>query len=293
MIHEVLLAIDVGNTNVTVGAFQGEKLLNLWRLGTDPKKTADEYGAALRAVVGLNGSGTSKVVGVVYGSVVPALNPAFEGAAKRYFGVDAVAVTPESPVGIALKVDQPGEVGADRILNALAAIELVGAPAIVIDFGTATTFDCISAKGEYLGGAILLGPKMQAAALARCTAKLPEVDVVKPKKIIGTTTVGCIQAGLYHGYLGMLERVLEGSLEEMKPAARGKKIHVIATGGLAPLFMHDLKGVHRHMPDLTLQGLRLAFATLAGRNLVRPGRTHGRTAGVQKQTRNRAEVHKA
>ncbi len=273
MIHEVLLAIDVGNTNVTVGAFQGEKLLNLWRLGTDPKKTADEYGTALRAVVGLNGSGTSKVVGLVYGSVVPALNPAFEGAARRYFGVEAVAVTPESPLGLTLKVDQPSEVGADRILNSLAAIRLVGAPAIVIDFGTATTFDCISAKGEYLGGSILLGPKMQAAALARYTAKLPEVDVQKPKRVIGTSTVSCIQAGLYYGYLGMLERVLEGSLAEMKAAARGRKIHVVATGGLAPLFLTDLKGVQRHMPDLTLQGLRLAFESL-------------------KQTPNRAEVQR-
>lgn len=256
-----MLAIDVGNTNLTVGAFQGERLLNLWRLGTDPKKTADEYGAALRSIVGLNGGGSSKVGAVIYGSVVPALNPAIEGAARRYFGVEPIAVTPESPLGLKLKVEQPGEVGADRILNALAGVELVGTPCIVIDFGTATTFDCVSEKGEYLGGAILLGPKVAAAALARYTAKLPEVDVVKPERVIGTSTVHCIQSGLYYGYLGMLEKVLAGSVAELRRAARGK-VRVVATGGLAPLFLEDLPGVDSHMPDLTLQGLRLAYERL-------------------------------
>lgn len=255
-----VLAIDVGNTNLTVGAFQGEELQSLWRLGTDPKKTADEYGAALRSIVGANGSASSRIGAVIYGSVVPALNPAIEGAARRYFGVEPIAVTPDSPLGLRLKVEQPGEVGADRLLNALAAVELVGAPCIVIDFGTATTFDCISARGEYLGGAILLGPKAAAAALARYTAKLPEVDVVKPKRVIGTSTVSCIQAGLYHGYLGMLERVLKGSIAEMGK----RRIRVVATGGLASLFVDDLK-VDRHMPDLTLQGLRLAYERLGER----------------------------
>lgn len=266
-----MLAIDVGNTNLTVGAFQGERLQNLWRLGTDPKKTADEYGAALRSIVGLNGGGSSRVGAVIYGSVVPALNPAIEGAARRYFGVEPIAVTPESPLGLKLKVEQPGEVGADRILNALAAIELVGAPCIVIDFGTATTFDCISDKGEYLGGAILLGPKVAAAALARYTAKLPEVDVVKPAKVIGTSTVSCIQAGLYYGYLGMLEKVLAGSIGELKRSSRGK-VRVVATGGLAPLFLQDLPSVDRHMPDLTLQGLLLAYRRLrpSGARAARP-----------------------
>lgn len=260
----VLLAVDVGNTNVTVGAFRGARLLNLWRLGTDPKKTADEYGAALKAIVGFNGAGSYRVEGLVYGSVVPALNPAFEGAARRYFEVEPVQVTPRSRLGLPLKVDQPGEVGADRILNALAAIRLVGAPCIVIDFGTATTFDCVSARGEYLGGSILLGPKASASALARYTAKLPEVDVVRPRRYIGANTVDCIQAGLYFGYLGMLERVLAGSLAELRREPGGaRRIRVVATGGLAPLFLRDLEGVDRHMPELTLQGLRLAYESLS------------------------------
>ena len=273
-----LLAIDVGNTNITVGAFDGERLLKLWRLGTDPNKTADEYGSALKAIVSNDAGGPdprrrgpAEVEAVVYGSVVPALNPAIEGAARRYFGVEAVAVDASSPVGLRFKVEQPAEVGADRVLNALAAVRLVGKPCVVIDFGTATTFDCVSAKSEYLGGAILIGPKVAAAALARYTAKLPEVEVAKPSRVIGNSTVSCIQAGLYFGYLGMLERVLAGTLAELRPAKGREKVHVIATGGLAPLFLKDLKGVDRHMPDLTLQGLRLAY-------------------GLMKQSRNRRGV---
>ena len=195
-----LLAIDVGNTNITVGAFDGERLLKLWRLGTDPNKTADEYGSALKAIVSNDAGGPdprrrgpAEVEAVVYGSVVPALNPAIEGAARRYFGVEAVAVDASSPVGLRFKVEQPAEVGADRVLNALAAVRLVGKPCVVIDFGTATTFDCVSAKSEYLGGAILIGPKVAAAALARYTAKLPEVEVAKPLRVIGDSTVSCIQ----------------------------------------------------------------------------------------------------
>ncbi|MBI4423959.1 MAG: type III pantothenate kinase [Elusimicrobia bacterium] len=260
----MLLAADVGNTNVTIGAFQGERLLNLWRLGTDPKKTADEYGAALRAILSSNGGESDRVDAVIYGSVVPALNPALEGAARRYFGVEAIAVTPDSRLGLALKVEQPAEVGADRLLNVLAAARLVGAPCVVIDFGTATTFDCVSAKGEYLGGSILIGPKVAAAALARYTAKLPEVDIVKPPCAIGKSTVSCIQVGLYTGYIGMLDRVLAETLGELRRGGRSRP-RVVATGGLAGLFLKDLKGVDRHMPELTLQGLRLAYEILGSR----------------------------
>lgn len=263
----MLLAIDVGNTNVTVGAFEGGQLINLWRLGTDAKKTSDEYGVALSAVVNQGkaiAKGQNRVDAAIYGSVVPALNPVIESAVSTYFGIRAEAVTVKSPLGIKLKVDQPSEVGVDRLLNALAVAELHGKPAVVIDFGTATTFDCVSSRGDYLGGAILIGPKLAALALHEYTAQLPRVDVRPSKRIVGRNTVECIQSGLYFGYLGMIERVLRESLAEMGPAAR--KAKVVATGGLAGVFYKDLlkiKAGIEHAPDLTLQGLRIAHAKLA------------------------------
>lgn len=258
----MLLALDVGNTNITVGAFKGAKLLRTWRLATDLKKTSDEYGVALKA---LWPPAMSPVESAIYGSVVPGLDRVVMTAVKQYLGVEPKAVTYQSPVGIRLKVDRPQEVGVDRLLNALAVYRLHGGPAVVIDFGTATTFDCVSAGGDYLGGAILPGPNLAALALKEHTARLPEVAVAKPKRVIGKNTVECIQAGVYFGYLGMIERVLRETLREMGGAERSVK--VFSTGGLSGLFTNDLKGI-RQVPDLTLQGLRLAHESLAK---VHPG----------------------
>ncbi|MBI4052024.1 MAG: type III pantothenate kinase, partial [Elusimicrobia bacterium] len=253
----MLLAIDIGNTNVTVGAFQEEKLLELWRLATDKKKTVDEYGTTLLnciqhmkpqsgesnssrssgasnvpelregAVEGTSTLGSSgvpagtrsSVEGIALASVVPSLCPVFEQVSRKYFKMTPFVLTPRTPVGLELKVDHPDEVGADRILNALAAYRIYGGPAVVIDFGTATTFDCVSAKAEYLGGAILLGPKMMARALSEYTAQLPEVEIKKTERVMGKNTEECIQAGLFYGYLGMVEKVLEGTLREMEGAS--------------------------------------------------------------------------
>lgn len=256
----MLLAVDIGNSNVTVGAFpmQGKgALLKMWRLATDLQKTSDELGVALSAMVARERPG-EKVDAVVYGSVVPSLSPVVEAAVSSYFGVRALAVTHRSPLGLRLRVDRPAEVGVDRILNALAVARLYGAPAVVLDFGTATTFDCVSAAGDYLGGAILPGPRLAARALADHTAQLPQVEIRKPRKVVGTNTVECIQAGLYTGYLGMLERVLRDTLAEMRRKTR-RRIRVVATGGSAGLFAGDLPRVERVVPDLTLQGLRLAY----------------------------------
>jgi type III pantothenate kinase len=249
----LLLAVDVGNTNLTVGVFAGDRLIRQWRITTDLRRSSDWYARALkcpfRKLDGLPGA-------VVYGSVVPPLDATLEAALKKAFGVKPVAVTPRSKLGLKLKVKTPNQVGADRVLNAAALKALVGTPAIAIDFGTATTFDCVDAAGDYVGGAILLGPNSAARALHEFTAKLPLVKIRKPATVIGKDTVHCLEAGLYYGYLGMIREVLGRTMSEM-----GGRPVVVATGGLAPLFLDDLPGV-RHEPDLTLHGLRCAYDIL-------------------------------
>jgi type III pantothenate kinase len=249
----LLLAVDVGNTNLTVGAFAGDRLVRRWRLETDPRRSAAWYARALkcpfRKLTSLPGA-------VVYGSVVPSIDKTLEAAIRTAFGVKPVAVTPRSKLGLKLKVRTPNQVGADRVLNAVALKALVGTPAIAIDFGTATTFDCVDPAGDYIGGAILLGPNSAARALHEFTAKLPLIKIRKPATAIGKDTVHCLEAGLYYGYLGMIREVLGRTKSEM-----GGRPAVVATGGLAPLFLDDLPGV-THEPDLTLHGLRCAHDIL-------------------------------
>jgi type III pantothenate kinase len=247
----MLLTADIGNTNVTLGAFKGSKLIREWRLATDPRKTADEYGLQLKGLV------DGEISSVALGSVVPALTPVFKELSQTYFGVEPLVVTAKTRLGLKYLVDNPTEVGADRVLNALAAWKLYGAPAIVVDFGTATTFDCLSKKAEYLGGAILIGPNLASRALAAGTAQLQQVEIRRTERVIGRNTIECLQAGLYHGYLGMIERVLRESVKEM-----GGKPVLLATGGLAGLYAADLK--LKVVPELTLQGLRLAHELSAG-----------------------------
>jgi type III pantothenate kinase len=249
----LLLAVDAGNTNLTVGAFAGDRLVRQWRLETDPRRPAGWYARAL--VKPFRTLGTMPDA-AVYGSVVPALDRKIEAAVRRSFGLRAVAVTPRSKLGLALKVRTPNQVGADRVLNAVALKTLYGAPAVAVDFGTATTFDCLDASGAYAGGAILPGPHLAARALSLFTAKLPLVPVKRPARVIGRDTVECLQAGLYYGYLGMIREVLARTKKEL-----GGRPKVVATGGLAGLFIKELPGVVR-APDLTLTGLRLAHQIL-------------------------------
>ncbi len=249
----MLLAVDVGNTNLTVGAFAGDRLIRQWRIATDPRRSADWYARALKCPFRKL---PALPTAVVYGSVVPPLDRTLESAVKKAFGVSALAVTPRSKLGLKLKVKTPNQVGADRVLNAVALKALVGTPAIAIDFGTATTFDCVDAAGDYVGGAILLGPNSAARALHQFTAKLPLVKVRKPARAIGRDTVECLEAGLYFGYLGMIREVLARTKAEM-----GGEPAVVATGGLSSLFLADLPGA-RHEPDLTLHGLRIAAEML-------------------------------
>lgn len=254
----MLLAADIGNTNITLAAFRGRRLVKRWRLISDPRRSAAAYARDLARIGGRRG-----FEAVIYGSVVPKLDRTFALAVRRRFGVMPIAVTPRSKLGFEIRVDKPSEVGADRLLNSLAAYRLFGGPAIVLDFGTATTFDCIAANGDYLGGAILLGPELAAKALRLYTAKLPEVKVAPTRRVIGKNTVECIQAGLYHGYVGMVERVLRLTVLELTRGRR-RKVNILATGGLARPFARALPMVRRVVPDLTLLGLRDAYALLSG-----------------------------
>ncbi len=253
----MLLAIDAGNTSVTIGAFERGRLIRRWEHPSDRRLPLKGWvrnfsQAAKKNQVWVNAA--------IFGSVVPPLDLKIRKAVEMAFGVKALQAGPESFSSLTLKVQKPGEVGADRVLNSLAVKELYGLPAIVIDFGTATTFDCVSSRSEYLGGAILAGPNMTAWALKEKTAKLPLVNIAKPKRAIGKDTIECIQAGLYFGYLGMIEKILDMSLKEMKISR--ESAHVVATGGLSHLFKRDLpKGVF-FSPNLTLEGLRLAWEKL-------------------------------
>lgn len=253
----MLLAVDVGNTNLTVGAFAGDRLIRQWRLETDLRRSSDWYARALKCPFRkVDGLPTSAAVA----SVVPGLDAVLSKAISQSFGFAPTFITPRSELGLKLKVRAPDQVGADRILNALALRELFDGPSIAIDFGTATTFDCVDAKGAYVGGAILLGPNSAARALHEFTAKLPLIAVRKPRTVIGKDTAHCLEAGLYFGYLGMIREVLGRTRKEL-----GGRPRAAATGGLAPLFLKDLPGV-RHEPNLTLNGLRIASRLIAARS---------------------------
>lgn len=255
-----LLALDVGNTNVTAGLFAGGILRRQWRHETDAETSAARLGRQLSRAAGRD---RGAVDAAIYGSVVPGINGALRKAVREAFGCRVLAVTPRSRLGMKLKVRTPLQVGADRILNALAAFERSRGAAVVIDFGTATTFDCISQRGDYLGGAILPGPRMAARALASGTAQLPLVEATRPRRVIGKDTVECLQGGLYYGYLGMIEKVLAMSLNEMKVEGSGRSPRVFATGGLSRLYAADMPRAVELAPDLTLEGLRIAYDRLS------------------------------
>ena len=260
----LLLAVDAGNTSMALGLFRGRRLVKKARLASDPSIGSEELARRLRSFAG-------EATAACCASVVPALDGKIDRAVRKALGVKPAWVTPSAPLGIHYKVDRPRQVGAVRIANALGAWDAHGGPAVVIDFGTATTFDCVSRTGDYLGGAILPGPVLAARALADHTAKLPLVPVRRPRRVIGRETAECIQAGVYFGYLGMVEKVLKLTLEELARLPDGGKARaVLATGGWAGLLADDLPAVIKLAPDLTLQGLRVAHARLSSRVKERP-----------------------
>jgi len=254
----VLLAIDVGNTNIVVGVFDAARLLVSWRLLTLRERTADEVGLMVIGLFGHERIETAKIDVVVMGSVVPPLTPIMRSMIKRYFNREPLVVDPKSNAGMPILYERPAEVGADRIANAIAAYEQygrrLGLPLVIADLGTATTFDAVTAKGEYLGGVICPGPQIAADALFQRAARLPRVDVRKPPSVIGRTTIGAIESGLFYGYLGMVEGLMARMAAEL-----GGRITGIATGGLAPLVVPETNVFEAMEPDITLHGLRIIW----------------------------------
>ncbi|MEW5807811.1 MAG: type III pantothenate kinase [Acidobacteriota bacterium] len=250
----MLLVIDVGNTNTVLGIFSGEELISDWRLSTVKDRTIDEYGILTRNLISLAGIDASRVDAIAISSVVPTLNATLEEMSKIYFQIEPLFVEPGVKTGMPILYENPHDVGADRITNSVAAFTLYGGPAIVIDFGTATTFDVINEKGEYLGGVIAAGPQIAAEALFERTARLPRTSIKKPPKVIGKNTVHSIQSGIYHGYIVLVEGIVKEIREELGTQAR-----VIATGGLSGTFSRDIKCIDDFNPHLTLLGLRIIY----------------------------------
>jgi type III pantothenate kinase len=250
----MLLVIDVGNTNTVLGVFADTELRAHWRLTTKREQTADEYGILIRDLFDFGGLGHGDITGIMIASVVPPLNWLLEEMAQKYFGLKALFLGPGTRTGMAIHYDNPQEVGADRIANGVAAYEKYGGPCVVVDFGTAITFDAISKKGEYLGGVICPGLGVSADALFARAARLPRVEIREPDRVIGTNTVASIQSGLFYGAVGLLDGVLDRLV-----AVLGRETRVIATGGQASL----VAAASRYKPPvdawLTLDGLRMIY----------------------------------
>jgi type III pantothenate kinase len=250
----MLLAIDVGNTETVVGVFRDEELASRWRIHTSPERTADELALLFGGFLAQAGLSFDKnVTGVVLSSVVPRATQALRDMVNRYFRFDAVVVEPGIKTGIPVLTDNPREVGADRIVNALAAFTKYGGPTIVVDFGTATTFDVVSEEGELLGAAIAPGLGVAAQALFEQTARLPLVELVAPKSAIGKNTVESVQSGLVFGYAAMVDGMVNRISKDLSDPT------VVATGGLAPNVIGECATVDKHDPWLTLEGLRMVF----------------------------------
>jgi type III pantothenate kinase len=259
----MLLALDIGNTNIVVGVFEGKRLVAHWRCQTQRERTADEFAALMHQWLTMRGLRFEQMDGMIVSSVVPPMNETIERFAADYCRVKPLFLGPGVKTGMAIEVEDPREVGADRIVNSVAAYELYGGgtaqspfptPLIVVDFGTATTLDAVSADGKYLGGAIAPGIGIASDALFRQASRLYRVDLVKPRRAIGRNTVSCMQSGIVFGYVGLVKELIQRIKAELSADAK-----VVATGGLADLIASEVPEIAEVNPDLTLEGLRIIW----------------------------------
>ena len=257
----MILTLDIGNTNMKTALFDGMEMKQYWRLSTNRNRTSDEYGMAMMNLLNHYGIDRGEVEGIMMSSVVPQINFTIEHMCRSYFGMEPMKIEPGVKTGINIKYENPRELGSDRIANAVAAFELYGGPCITIDFGTATSFGAISARGEFLGGAICPGLKLAADALTERTAKLPRFELVKPDNVIGRNTVTNMQAGIVYGYIGQIKYLVNRMKQEMGVPG----IKVIATGGLAVLVAGESSVIDVMDGLLTLKGLRIIYEKNAGK----------------------------
>ncbi len=250
----MLLAVDIGNTNIAVGVFDGKTLLENWRIRTERDKTKEEYMLTLLNLLSLAGLKKNQLGGVIISSVVPPLTPVFQEVCRTLLKIKPLIVGPGLKTGMAILYENPLEVGADRVVASVAAFQKYGGPVVVVDFGTATTFDTVSKKGEYLGGAIAPGVQIAAEALYLKTAKLPRVEIKKPDKAIGRTTEESIQSGLYFGYLGLVSSIIAEIQKEL-----GEEPRVVLTGGFGGLVFREISRADAFEPNLVLEGLRILY----------------------------------
>ena len=250
----MLLVLDIGNTNTAIGIFREQKLIKEWKIKTEEDKTSDEYAFTLLSLLKFSRLKGEAVKSVIISSVVPPLTPVFQDLCQKLFQIRPLVVGPGLKTGMPILYENPLEVGADRVVAAVAAFEKYGGPCIVVDFGTATTFDVVSSKGEYLGGAIAPGIQISAQALFSKTAKLPRVEIKKPKRVIGRSTVSSIQSGLFFGYIGLISNIIEEIRKEL-----GERAKVISTGGFAAHISPEIKYIDFYEPHLILEGLRIIY----------------------------------
>lgn len=251
----MIVVVDVGNTNIVFAVYEGKKLLNHWRMTTDKDKTSDEFGMFFMDIFNYEKIDIAKIEAVVIASVVPPIMYSLEHAIKKYFKLDPIVVGPGLKTGINIKYENPREVGADRIVNAVAALEMYKGSLIIVDFGTATTFCAVMSNGEYLGGVICPGIKISAEALFQRAAKLPRIDLAKPDTVIGRNTVSSMQSGIVYGYVGKVDYIVKRMKKEMKE----DNIKVIATGGLARLIASESETIDEINGFLALDGLRIIY----------------------------------
>ncbi|MEZ0537557.1 type III pantothenate kinase [Caldicellulosiruptoraceae bacterium PP1] len=250
-----LLVVDIGNTNIVFGVYQNEKLLASFRMKTDKEKAADEFGILMTQMLSHNRIENTEIMDVIISSVVPPIMYSFERAMNKYFNVNPLIVGPGIKTGLNIKTENPKEVGSDRIVNAVAVNELYGGPAIIIDFGTATTFCALNSKSEYLGGAIAPGIRISADALFSRTSKLYRIELQKPSNVIGKNTKSAMQSGIILGYVGLVDYLVKKMINEMNE----KNVKVIATGGLSRLISEESETINIVNPVLTLEGLRILY----------------------------------